>query len=298
MFFSEKIKIVTHSGSFHADDVFAVATLSLFLKNKQFEIIRTRDPKIIEIGDYVIDVGGIYEPVRNRFDHHQTGGAGVRNNSIPFASFGLVWKAYGERVCGSKEIADAIEQRLVQAVDVHDVGIDIVEHIVDGVRPYTISGVIALFNPTWKHRGEQSEYKAFLQAYQWAKEFLTREIEHTRESLEAAHAVEASYKESTDKRMIVLDNAYPLDFFEAHPEVLYVVYPYGKDDWRVKAIKKEWRSFLNRKDLPKAWAGKSGAELAKITGVSDARFCHNGLFLAGAHSKEGAMKLAVLALEA
>jgi len=36
--------------------------------------------------------------------------------------------------------------------------------------------------------------------------------------------------------------------------------------------------------------------LAKVTGVPDATFCHNGRFLAVAKSKEGALKLAEIAL--
>ena len=36
--------------------------------------------------------------------------------------------------------------------------------------------------------------------------------------------------------------------------------------------------------------------LQKVTGVEDAVFCHKGLFLAVAKSKEGAIKLAELAL--
>lgn len=59
--FSKKQTLVTHDGTFHADDIFACATLSLYLKNN-IKIIRTRDPKIIEKGDYVFDVGGVYDP--------------------------------------------------------------------------------------------------------------------------------------------------------------------------------------------------------------------------------------------
>ena len=39
----KKIIIATHSGSFHADDLFAVATLSLLLGKENIEVIRTRD---------------------------------------------------------------------------------------------------------------------------------------------------------------------------------------------------------------------------------------------------------------
>ena len=75
-------KLITHNGSFHADDIFACATLSLMLEKagEKFEVIRTRDEEIIKTGDYVFDVGGIYDENLNRFDHHQTGGAGIRGN--------------------------------------------------------------------------------------------------------------------------------------------------------------------------------------------------------------------------
>ena len=87
----KKIKIVTHSSGFHTDDVFAVATLLIMLgENADVEIIRSRDMEVIKTGDYVVDVGGVHDPVTNRFDHHQAGGAGKRENDIPYASFGLV----------------------------------------------------------------------------------------------------------------------------------------------------------------------------------------------------------------
>src|SRR3989344_3712170 len=100
---NSKIKtIITHNGSFHSDEVFGCAVLSiLFPKAK---IIRTRDEKIIEKGDIVIDVGGIYNPKKMRFDHHQKGGAGIRKDSIPYASFGLIWKTFGLKLCKDKAI--------------------------------------------------------------------------------------------------------------------------------------------------------------------------------------------------
>ena len=59
-----KIKIITHNAGFHTDDVFAVATLQLLLGDKT-EVIRTRDEEIIQSGDYVVDVGGIYDEDNN-----------------------------------------------------------------------------------------------------------------------------------------------------------------------------------------------------------------------------------------
>ncbi|RMD58252.1 MYG1 family protein, partial [Candidatus Woesearchaeota archaeon] len=48
---------------------------------------------------------------------------------------------------------------------------------------------------------------------------------------------------------------------------------------------------------PKEWAGSDAQTLAKLTGVQDAVFCHRNLFIAAAKSKQGALKLAKLALE-
>ena len=88
------MKIVTHSGSFHQDELFAVAALLFIFPDA--EVIRTRDDAVIKSADIAVDVGGIDDPNKERFDHHQEGGAGKRANGIPYASFGLVWKKYGE----------------------------------------------------------------------------------------------------------------------------------------------------------------------------------------------------------
>jgi uncharacterized UPF0160 family protein len=74
--------LVTHSGSFHQDELFAIATL-LLIFGDEIKIVRTRDSALIEKADYAIDVSGINDPKKGRFDHHQEGGAGQRANGIP-----------------------------------------------------------------------------------------------------------------------------------------------------------------------------------------------------------------------
>src|SRR5690348_4673081 len=101
----KEVKIVTHSGNFHTDDIFAVATLFLLLeKDHTLLVTRSRDMETIAAADYVVDVGGEYDPAQNRFDHHQINGGGQRDNGIPYASFGLVWKHFGSVVSQSEEI--------------------------------------------------------------------------------------------------------------------------------------------------------------------------------------------------
>ena len=36
-----------------------------------YYVCRTRDPKVLEQCDVVVDVGGVYDPDTHRYDHHQ-----------------------------------------------------------------------------------------------------------------------------------------------------------------------------------------------------------------------------------
>ena len=125
-----KKKLITHNGSFHADDLFACATLILVMEieNMDYEIVRTRDMESIKNADYVFDVGGIYDADTNRYDHHQRGGAGARINGIPYSSFGLIWKHFGLKLCGGNMDAwQIIDEGIASPIDAGDNGIDIGE---------------------------------------------------------------------------------------------------------------------------------------------------------------------------
>lgn len=291
-FFKKKKICVTHNGAFHADDLFATATLSV-LNNGNIKIIRTRDNEVMKKGDYVYDVGGENDPERNRFDHHQEGGAGARLNGIPYSSFGLVWKKYGEKICGSKEIALKIDERLVQSIDANDNGINLFD-VKDEVAPYTIQDLFFCFRPSWK---ESEDYDTpFMKLVPWAIEIINREIVRMRDSLEIASIVRKAYEEAEDKRVIVFDKPYPwFEIINEYSEPLYVIFKKG-DTWRAEAVRKEKYKFETRKPFPVEWAGKREEEMPKVSGVRDAIFCHNGRFLIVAKSKEGILELVKKAL--
>jgi len=293
----KKIRIATHNAKFHSDDVFAAATLMLLLeKDHEIELIRTRDPELVAASDYAVDVGSKYEPENNRFDHHQEGGAGVRENGIPYASFGLVWKAYGEKVSGSAEIAEELDKMMVQPVDSYDNGIQFVESKIAGVYPYDLRMILYAFRPTWKEPNIVDDI--FLQLVGYAKVLLARQIKVLQDSAEAVEKVEEAYRTSADKRFIILDERYPWEEILAkHPEPLFVAYPKrGADTWSLQAIRTDLNTFDSRKLFPESWKGKSGADLERITGVQDSFFCHNNRFLVVAKTKEAILKLAEIAL--
>jgi uncharacterized UPF0160 family protein len=299
--FKKAKKLVTHNGSFHADDIFTCATLLLMLgkKGEKAKIFRTRDEEIIKTGDYVFDIGGIYDADKNLFDHHQIGGAGKRENGIGYSSFGLVWKKFGKEICDSERTVKLIDTKLVAPIDAGDNGIDLVEKK-NEIFPYFVQDVFASFRHTALE--EINNDKVFEKLVGWAKEILSREIKKFNDQEEIFKIIQDFYKNSEDKRLIIIDkprvSRYEIwDALLNFSEPLFAVY--GKDDdWGAVAMRKDMNSFENRKYFPKAWAGMKNQELQEVTGVQDAVFCHNSLFLVGAKSKEGAIKLAQIALEA
>ena len=292
--------IATHDGKFHADDVCAVAALALLIDGP-IEVIRTRDNDKINNADFVVDVGREYNTKKRRFDHHQEEGAGVRENGIPYASFGLVWKAYGEKLCGSKAVAEMIEKEIVQSVDAVDNGVDLVISKFNDIKPFDLGGIVNAFRPTWKEGGENTDI-AFAELVRFVKTLLAREIMRMRAKEEVKISVAKAYENSVDKRVIILDTPYSredvVDALYKYPEPLYFLRPVTSgDEWPVVCVRDNPQSFVNRKDLPKNWAGKTGEEFAKISGVPDAIFCHRSLFMAVAGSKDGAVALAKRALD-
>src|SRR3989344_9051780 len=171
-----KKKLITHNGSFHADDIFAAATLAIMLEknNESFEIIRTRDEAIIQTGYYVFDVGGIYDEEKNLFDHHQTGGAGSGSNGIEYSSLGLVWKKFGIKIAGGEKPAKIVEKRLVAPIDAWDNGQDLVvsKH---KITPYYLQNIFFAMLPTWKENNDDLD-KIFLKCVELARTVLAREI--------------------------------------------------------------------------------------------------------------------------
>lgn len=293
--------IVTHDSSFHIDDVFAVATAILAYPTLKIKVIRSREQVDIDKGDLVIDVGGISNPLEGKFDHHQREGAGKRENGIPYASFGLVWKHFGEKICGSKEIQNRIDIKLVAGIDAVDNGVEVYAPIFEDAYPYGVADYFYSFK-TSNEEGADLLYKTFMELVSLAKDLLTREIEYEKRGEILREEIENAYNLSKKREIIIVEKSYQRPLFcevlSRFPEPLYFVYP--KTDgggWKVEAIPQSFHGMSSRKPLPASWVGLRGEELAKVTGVPDSVFCHRGGFMAVAKSKEGAIALAKIALE-
>lgn len=294
------MKIATHNAKFHSDDVFAVATLLMVYPDS--EIVRTRDKQVIESADIVVDVGEVYDPTIRRFDHHQATGGGERGNGVPYASFGLVWKEYGEQICGSRELAERIDRLIVQPIDGPDNGEHVVLPRFSGIFQLDINTIVDSFRATWKEEDNWDE--RFMECVKWAKSFLERTIKIERDSLEGEDVVRRKYEESSEKEIIIFDESQNVGremintVLSQYPEPIYAVL-YRKDalSWQVVAIRKNGDTFEARKRLPEAWGSKHEEEISQMTGVDGVEFCHRKGFMCVAKTKEGAITLARKALE-
>ncbi len=289
--------IATHNGSFHADEVFAIAAMKLL--PEPVEVLRTRDREVLAEADMRIDVGFRYDPSNGDFDHHQREFDLARENGIGYASFGLIWREFGARICGDAEVAEAVEQTLVQPVDANDTGQQIAKSLFEGVRPMNVNAVIGGFNSRWDEElSDEQERERFDAALDLAGGILEREIASATSGLKAVRLVREAIASADDPRVIELSQNVPWKqvVVTESPEALFVIYP-KRQGFGLETVPRELGTFENRLDLPAAWAGLEHGELAELTGVPDALFCHAKRFLVVARSREGIEALASLAVD-
>jgi uncharacterized UPF0160 family protein len=297
--------LVTHSGSFHADDVTAYAILSCVFPDAQ--LIRTRDQNVINQGNIVFDVGHIYNEI-NRFDHHQAGGP-QRPNGQLYSSAGLIWKHYGCSMIASvvgREIENNTVKNIWRVIDQGFItGIDLVDNGVGSPGADNISVLVGQFNPTWEEQmqsinPEDILLSQFLRASEIIRQMIIRMIMREMGRISAEKTVMQCVRQSNDSRIIELPTGMPWQeiVYRNKLTTLYVLHPnIEKNAVMINCVSVEPNSFANRKSLPQSWSAKHGDELARLTGVPDAVFCHRNCFVASARSWEGARKLVFLALE-
>lgn len=315
--------IATHSGTFHADDVFGVGVLMGVFPSHT--LIRTRHTQSIDAADFVVDVGGTWDQATGRFDHHQRGFDGARpgrqagDQTLPgvgYASAGLVWSAFGtayvEALSSSlglvfdaptlANIVQSIDGSLVQYLDIVDTGQG---DVAPGL--FGLSSLIAQLNTNWMEEADldaaakaQLQEDRFREAVGITRRFLDRAIVKKIAQIRSADLVRQAPRLLGGKVLHLNEGGMPWTHVVVHemPEVMLVIYPDSDgNQYQVKTVPVEPGSFTARLDLPASWAGLRDQALAAVTGVPDSVFCHMNLFIGGAKSFEGAVKLAELTLQ-
>ena len=258
--------LVTHSGRFHCDEVFAYAVLRLALglsePGEDHSLIRSRDPAVINAATIAWDVGTVFDPAAGRFDHHQRG-APLRPDGTPYSAAGLVWQVYGERAVAAllapsnsglfaPAIAAELDETVLRRIDELDNGISSQGLVVDDMLG--LGRLIGDFNPVWdspEAASPQLGDAAFLEAATLAQGVLSRRIEALRARLKADATVLAAHAAGEDPRILVLERGMPWKttvFNHALP-VIYAVSPAASGNWMVDAMPPEPHSFGQRLPL-------------------------------------------------
>lgn len=286
--------LVTHSGTFHPDDVFS----TMFLAN----IID--DPVVARVSDTVgVNSNAIiYDIGYGEFDHHGPD-ALYRNKDLKYSSFGLLWKRYGLEyldsinVISPSEMFKVIDEKLVMQID----GID------NGVFPKVdapyklmdLDKVIDLFNKNWDDNTDNDDN--FMLAVEVAKKIFDRIIIRENALLKANKLVEEEIDNVKDNILILKEYMpYKDAIFNSSKEhakdVKIVITPSNRGGYNIKPMTVSLESKELVVHFNKDFLGLHNEELANVSGIKTARFVHSQGFIACAETLDDAILLAKMAL--
>lgn len=282
-------KAFTHSGKFHADDVFSSALL-LYL-NPQITITRgNRVPE--EYDGIVFDIG------RGQYDHHQRDSR-VRENGVPYAAFGLLWEELGGEILG-ETLAQRFDEEVVQPLDKND----------NTGEKNELASLIGNFNPVWDETeaadGVTEEERdrglsvGFLRAVQVAGMVLENKFARYRADARADEKINQvlamQETQGGDARILVLPEFVPCQKRLKETDIAFVIFPSNRGGYCIQPQKKP--DSMNYKcSFPKQWLGLENEELQKATGLASAGFCHKGGFLMTVGDEADAIRACEISLE-
>lgn len=264
----------THGGKFHADDVFATALLKYI--NPEFSVVRGFE--IPENFD-----GIVYDIGRGAYDHHQEDKE-LRENGIPYAAFGLVWRTFGPQLFGEEQ-AKRFDRTFIENLDLSD----------NTGSKSELADVIDDFNPGWD--SEEDRDQAFDRAVAFALVILENRFRAMEGFERAKTIVDRAIAESTDKELVVLPQYVPWKERMVHSEAVLCVYPSTRGGYGVQGVPVAEGSLQLRAELPKELRGKNKEELRRLTGIETLSFVHASGFMGSTETLEDALRLAKLTLE-
>jgi uncharacterized UPF0160 family protein len=294
------MRVVTHDGTFHSDEVFAVALLKRFVSKGNMEIIRTRDKYLLneytsDKNVFVIDVGRKYEEQNKNFDHHQRDFKDCWEDEIFYSSCGLIWKYIKKKQYLKKysyEMLKNIENSLIKRIDMHD----------NGIKGWPLSGMIASCNR------EENTLDTFNRAVDVASVYLEN-VFHQEITNDKNHVIlENDLKKYNGKEVFIssvpIKNGYFLRKLSYNTHALVLIYSSNEDNqerWYSKSINRYYEEEDERIQVsalaPEKWRGLSDKELVSATGVKGAIFVHRAGFLCVSKNKKSALLLAEQMIE-
>lgn len=333
-----QLTIGTHSGNFQCDEALGVWMLRQLPKWRDSALIRSRDHDVLDTCDIVIDVDGVYDHSKLRYDHHQRGffetfdgEPGIATDATSatgefktkLSACGLVYKHYGREILTAlypelegprlEAIYIKLYSEMIEGLDAIDNGIEVSEE--PRYREGThLSKKVLRMNPKWNQpkvdqKAEDAKFE--LASAKAGEEFMEQLEELVTSWLPARDEVNQALNGRLDihttgevikvdqHNLPWKDHLYDLER-EQKLETLvkFVLYEDIRGMWRVQAVTAEGTLFTNRLGLPEPWRGLKDADLCAAVGLDGCKFVHNAGFIGGHDTYEGALTMALRALEA
>lgn len=304
-------------------------------KYQNAEIVRTRDPAKLEECEIVVDVGGVFDLAKNRFDHHQRTFTDTFKSLVPskpweikLSSAGLVYVYFGKEVIthivneinteGNAQLEetqqlidilyDKMYEQFVREIDAIDNGVEIGENKKYDITT-NLSSRVGRLNPNWNEAklNEDDQFKLALDLV--GKEFVDRIRYYTLNWWPARSLVTAAiakrFEIHPSGAIIVLTTSVP---WKAHlfdletelkiteQELKYAMYEDSNGAWRIQCVPINDNSFINRLSLPAEWCGVRDQELSTLANIPDCIFVHANGFIGGNKTYAGALQMLEKAL--
>ena len=297
------MKIITHNGQFHADEVVAFTILNYIFDECTLE--RSRDQKLIDDSDIVIDIGKIYDPENNRFDHHQENCNELfyEKSNIPMSSVGMVYKKYGKsylnKLLSIESSYDSIDDNLYY--EVYENLIKEIDAIDNGIKNnfYNfnintgISRMISRFNCNDVFN-EEIQKEQFYKASNYSKnvfEIIVMELYSKIKIFNEEYEKMTNIIDSTKNNYIIVNfdcinwykciNQYYIDNKNKN-KIDWIIYR-DDENWRIRTIFRDSKKLKDENFIR-----------SKIKNVDDLIFVHKANFLAGAKTKKSIKEIAKL----
>ena len=293
--------LVTHSGGFHADELMSSVILTRLYPDAV--LVRSRDKAWISPAQsrIIYDVGGDFDAGAQIFDHHQRPNP-LREDGQPYSSFGLIWAHYGRDYLAALDVPATdleavhgkIDRGFVLPIDLLDNGAANTGDAGETFAGMILPALLETLKPAFDDKGDGVDDRAFAAALPVAAAFVEAQVRQKAAKLRAEAMVLQAIEAAGAGHVLELPMGMP---FRGGVEkagadhLLFVVHPRG-DDWTLTTIRKGSDTFENRADLPAAWAGLTDGDLDAAAGVTGAKFCHNGRFIAVATNRDAIIAMA------
>ncbi|MFV0364727.1 MAG: MYG1 family protein [Suipraeoptans sp.] len=263
---------ITHNGRFHTDDVFSAALLKILNPN----IIIKRLPNAPE------DFSGlVFDLSTGEYDHHSPT-LKYRDNKIPYASFGLLWKEFGSSLVG-EDAAKTFDESFVQLLDLQD----------NTGGNNLLCRAITQGNPKWDSNDSPDE--CFFKAVDFAMYVLTNEIDSMRSTEKASSIVKNALLEQKNN-IVILPIGVPWKSILVPEPILFVIYPSTRGGYNAQAVPINISSQECKLYFPSEWRGQTTC-LESISNISGLTFCHTSGYILSANTIGAAVSACLKTIE-